>query len=101
MRSLWCLALRDVSLISVKLMWLRLVCWFLISCFYIPYVFAGSQLREIFDKINNLLSGKSVQSGGRTVSVTQHPQGLDFVYYKLAEKFVVRKCSFYWDDKGS
>ncbi|XP_076211403.1 mRNA export factor GLE1 [Aptenodytes patagonicus] len=49
---------------------------------------AGSQLREIFDKINNLLSGKSVQSGGRTVSVTQHPQGLDFVYYKLAEKFV-------------
>ncbi|XP_065504501.1 mRNA export factor GLE1 isoform X1 [Caloenas nicobarica] len=48
----------------------------------------GSQLREIFDKINNLLSGKSVQSGGRTVSVTQHPQGLDFVYYKLAEKFV-------------
>ncbi|XP_025905240.1 nucleoporin GLE1 [Nothoprocta perdicaria] len=49
---------------------------------------AGSQLREIFDKINNLLSGKSVQSGGRTVSVTQHPQGLDFVHYKLAEKFV-------------
>uniref|UniRef100_U3J9T2 mRNA export factor GLE1 n=1 Tax=Anas platyrhynchos platyrhynchos TaxID=8840 RepID=U3J9T2_ANAPP len=49
---------------------------------------AGSQLREIFDKINNLLSGKSVQSGGRSVSVTQHPQGLDFVYYKLAEKFV-------------
>ncbi|XP_074747263.1 mRNA export factor GLE1 isoform X2 [Strix uralensis] len=49
---------------------------------------AGSQLREVFDKINNLLSGKSVQSGGRTVSVTQHPQGLDFVYYKLAEKFV-------------
>ncbi|NXL28256.1 GLE1 protein, partial [Glaucidium brasilianum] len=49
---------------------------------------AGSQLREVFDKINNLLSGKSVQSGGRTVSVTQHPQGLEFVYYKLAEKFV-------------
>ena len=63
--------------------------------------FAGSQLREIFDKINNLLSGKSVQSGGRTVSVTQHPQGLDFVYYKLAEKFVVRKCSLYWGGKGS
>uniref|UniRef100_A0A8C8RUS4 mRNA export factor GLE1 n=1 Tax=Pelusios castaneus TaxID=367368 RepID=A0A8C8RUS4_9SAUR len=49
---------------------------------------AGSQLREIFDKISHLLSGKSVQSGGRTVSVTQHPKGLDFVYYKLAEKFV-------------
>ncbi|NXY73455.1 GLE1 protein, partial [Glareola pratincola] len=49
---------------------------------------AGSKLREVFDKINNLLSGKSVMSGGRTVSVTQHPQALDFVYYKLAEKFV-------------
>ncbi|XP_077162586.1 mRNA export factor GLE1 isoform X2 [Paroedura picta] len=49
---------------------------------------AGSQLREIFDKINNLLSGKSVHSGGRNISVTQHPQGLAFVYFKLAEKFV-------------
>ncbi|NWH65903.1 GLE1 protein, partial [Geococcyx californianus] len=49
---------------------------------------AGSQVREVFDKINNLLSGKPVQSGGRTVSVTQHPQGLNFVCYKLAEKFV-------------
>ncbi|XP_069729289.1 mRNA export factor GLE1 isoform X2 [Phaenicophaeus curvirostris] len=49
---------------------------------------AGSQLREIFDRIDNLLSGKPVQTGGRTVSVTQHPQALDFVYYKLAEKFV-------------
>ncbi|KAL8174671.1 UNVERIFIED_CONTAM: Nuclear pore complex nucleoporin component, partial [Gekko kuhli] len=49
---------------------------------------AGSQLREIFDKINSLLSGKSVHSGGRNVSVTQHPQGLAFVYFKLAEKFV-------------
>ncbi|XP_051492296.1 mRNA export factor GLE1 [Apus apus] len=49
---------------------------------------SGSQLREIFDKIDNLLSGKSVQTGGRTVSVTQHPQGLEFVHYKLAEKFV-------------
>ncbi|XP_060107185.1 mRNA export factor GLE1 [Heteronotia binoei] len=49
---------------------------------------AGSQLREIFDKINNLLSGKSVHSGGSNISVTQHPQGLGFVYFKLAEKFV-------------
>ncbi|KAM6316004.1 mRNA export factor GLE1-like [Podargus strigoides] len=49
---------------------------------------SGSRLREIFDKINNLLSGKFVQTGRRTVSVTQHPQGLEFVYYKLAEKFV-------------
>uniref|UniRef100_A0A8D0HCA2 mRNA export factor GLE1 n=1 Tax=Sphenodon punctatus TaxID=8508 RepID=A0A8D0HCA2_SPHPU len=49
---------------------------------------AGSQLRAIFDKISNLLAGKSVQSGGRNVALTQHPQGLDFVYYKLADKFV-------------
>ncbi|NWR55212.1 GLE1 protein, partial [Bucorvus abyssinicus] len=49
---------------------------------------AGSSLKEIFDRINNLLTGKPVQYGGRTVSVTQHPQALDFVYYKLAEKFV-------------
>ncbi|OXB72165.1 UNVERIFIED_CONTAM: hypothetical protein H355_000882 [Colinus virginianus] len=49
---------------------------------------AGSQLRQVFDKINSFLSGKPVQSGGQTVLATQHPQGLDFVFYKLAEKFV-------------
>ncbi|KAM8934278.1 mRNA export factor GLE1 [Pelodytes ibericus] len=49
---------------------------------------AGTQLREIFDKINNLLQGKPVASGGRTVSTANHPQGLEFVCYKLAEKFV-------------
>ncbi|XP_061208854.1 mRNA export factor GLE1 [Neopsephotus bourkii] len=49
---------------------------------------AGSQLREIFDRIDNLLSGKAVHTEGKSVSVTQHPQGLDFVYYKVAEKFV-------------
>ncbi|XP_041270886.1 nucleoporin GLE1-like [Onychostruthus taczanowskii] len=49
---------------------------------------SGSKLREVFDKINNLLSGKPVQTEGQTVLVTQHPQGLDFVCYKLAEKFV-------------
>nr|XP_031533486.1 nucleoporin GLE1 isoform X2 [Vicugna pacos] len=48
----------------------------------------GSKLKEIFDKIHSLLSGKPVQSGGRSVSVTLNPQGLDFVQYKLAEKFV-------------
>lgn len=68
---------------------LSLACWPLSNLTLPRDVFTGSQLREIFDKINNLLSGKSVQSGGRMVSVTQHPQGLDFVYYKLAEKFVV------------
>lgn len=50
---------------------------------------SGSQLREIFDKIDKLLSGRAVMSGGRSVSTSQHPQGLDFVSYKLAEKFVV------------
>ncbi|XP_024417955.1 mRNA export factor GLE1 [Desmodus rotundus] len=49
---------------------------------------AGSKLKEIFDKIHSLLSGKPVQCGGRTVSVSMDPQGLDFVQYKLAEKFV-------------
>ncbi|XP_078502733.1 mRNA export factor GLE1 isoform X2 [Lissotriton helveticus] len=49
---------------------------------------SGSQLREIFDKINNLLLGKPILSGGRSVCVTLHPEGLDFVHYKLAEKFV-------------
>lgn len=50
----------------------------------------GSKLKEVFDKIHSLLSGKPVQSGGRSVCVTLNPQGLDFVQYKLAEKFVVR-----------
>ncbi|XP_029295234.1 mRNA export factor GLE1 [Cottoperca gobio] len=49
---------------------------------------SGSQLREIFDKINKLLSGRGLVSGGKSVSTSQHPQGLDFVSYKLAEKFV-------------
>uniref|UniRef100_H3B0F2 mRNA export factor GLE1 n=1 Tax=Latimeria chalumnae TaxID=7897 RepID=H3B0F2_LATCH len=49
---------------------------------------SGSQLREVFEKINNLLSGKPVQSGGKVISATQHPQGLEFVYFKLADKFV-------------
>jgi hypothetical protein len=51
--------------------------------------YPGSKLREIFDKIDKLLSGRSVVSGGKSVSTSQHPNGLDFVSYKLAEKFVV------------
>lgn len=49
---------------------------------------SGSQLQEIFDKIDKLLSGRAVMSGGKSVSTSQHPQGLNFVSYKLAEKFV-------------
>uniref|UniRef100_A0A8D3AZ98 mRNA export factor GLE1 n=1 Tax=Scophthalmus maximus TaxID=52904 RepID=A0A8D3AZ98_SCOMX len=51
---------------------------------------SGSQLREIFDKIDKLLSGRAVVSGGKSVSTSQHPQGLEFVSYKLAEKFVMQ-----------
>ncbi|XP_033829253.1 mRNA export factor GLE1 [Periophthalmus magnuspinnatus] len=49
---------------------------------------SGSSLRDIFDKIDKLLSGKTVQSGGMSVSTTHHPQGRQFACYKLAEKFV-------------
>ncbi|XP_068617180.1 mRNA export factor GLE1 isoform X2 [Brachionichthys hirsutus] len=49
---------------------------------------SGSQLRKIFDKIDKLLSGQEVLSGGKSVSTSQHPQGLGFVSYALAEKFV-------------
>lgn len=50
---------------------------------------SGSQLREIFDKIDKLLSGQALVSGGKSVSTSHHPGGPDFVAYKLAEKFVV------------
>ncbi|XP_053551850.1 mRNA export factor GLE1 [Bombina bombina] len=48
----------------------------------------GTRLRDIFDKLNNLLIGKEVSSRNRSISVKAHPQGLEFAYYKLAEKFV-------------
>ncbi|XP_007527123.1 mRNA export factor GLE1 isoform X1 [Erinaceus europaeus] len=49
---------------------------------------AGSSLKEVFDKIHNLLAGKPVQFVGRSVSISLSPYGLDFVQYKLAENFV-------------
>ncbi|XP_036434767.1 nucleoporin GLE1 [Colossoma macropomum] len=49
---------------------------------------SGSQLKEIFDKIDKLLSGRQIVSSGKSVSTSQHPHGLEFVSYKLAEKFV-------------
>ncbi|XP_026781722.1 mRNA export factor GLE1 isoform X2 [Pangasianodon hypophthalmus] len=49
---------------------------------------SGSQLKEIFDKIDRLLLGRPVVSGGKSVSTSLHPHGLEFVSYKLAEKFV-------------
>ncbi|XP_061881102.1 mRNA export factor GLE1-like isoform X2 [Entelurus aequoreus] len=49
---------------------------------------SGSHLQEIFGKLTKLLSGQAVVHGGQSVSTSQHPQGLDFVCYKMAEKFV-------------
>ncbi|KAL0979553.1 hypothetical protein UPYG_G00186480 [Umbra pygmaea] len=49
---------------------------------------SGSKLREIFDKIDKLLTGRPVVSGGKSISTSQHANALDFVSYKLAEKFV-------------
>ncbi|XP_034018954.1 nucleoporin GLE1-like [Thalassophryne amazonica] len=49
---------------------------------------SGNQLREIFDKLDKLLSGRPVVTGGRSVSTSDHPQGLDFVYYRTAEMLV-------------
>ncbi|KFQ00278.1 Nucleoporin GLE1, partial [Leptosomus discolor] len=49
---------------------------------------SGSHLKMVFDKLSNLLSGKTIQCFGVTAAVTDHPEGLDFVCYKLAERFV-------------
>ncbi|XP_027022762.1 mRNA export factor GLE1 [Tachysurus fulvidraco] len=49
---------------------------------------SGSKLKEIFDKIDQLLLGRQVIFGGKGISTSQHPYGLEFVSYKLAEKFV-------------
>lgn len=51
---------------------------------------SGSQLKEIFEKIDKLLSGRTVMSGGKTVCASHHRCGQEFINYKLAEKFVVR-----------
>uniref|UniRef100_A0A8C5Q8Y8 mRNA export factor GLE1 n=1 Tax=Leptobrachium leishanense TaxID=445787 RepID=A0A8C5Q8Y8_9ANUR len=48
----------------------------------------ASLLREIFEKLNSFLLGKQMTSSGQKVSVTQHPQGMEFACYRLAEKFV-------------
>uniref|UniRef100_A0A671RHE5 mRNA export factor GLE1 n=1 Tax=Sinocyclocheilus anshuiensis TaxID=1608454 RepID=A0A671RHE5_9TELE len=49
---------------------------------------SGAPLKEAFEKIDKLLSSRPVTSAGKTVCTSQHPQGLEFVSYKLAEKFV-------------
>lgn len=49
---------------------------------------SGSKLRGVFQKMDDLLSGRKVQCRDKSVSATQHPHGLDFVFYKVAEVFV-------------
>lgn len=49
----------------------------------------GSQVKEIYDKIEQLLSGQPVVLERKSVSTSLHPQGHKFTVYKLAEKFVV------------
>ncbi|KAM9392005.1 mRNA export factor GLE1 isoform 2-T2 [Pholidichthys leucotaenia] len=49
---------------------------------------SGSKVCEIFNKLDKLLSGQAVVSEGKSLSASQHPQGLGFVTYKVAEKFV-------------
>ncbi|XP_077600411.1 mRNA export factor GLE1-like [Stigmatopora nigra] len=49
---------------------------------------SGIQLREIFEQLDKLLSGGAIVSGGRSICSSHHPQGSDFVFYKVAERFV-------------
>ncbi|XP_072308427.1 uncharacterized protein [Eucyclogobius newberryi] len=49
---------------------------------------SGSHLRDIFDKLDQLLSGGTVQSWGLSRPEELHPQALPFFCSKLAEKFV-------------
>ncbi|XP_057213365.1 mRNA export factor GLE1 [Triplophysa rosa] len=49
---------------------------------------SGSKLKEIFEKIDKLLSGRAVMSGGKSVCASHHRCGQEFINYKLAEKFV-------------
>ncbi|CAG09648.1 unnamed protein product, partial [Tetraodon nigroviridis] len=48
----------------------------------------GSQVKDIYEKIDQLLSGQPLVLEGRSVSTSLHPQGQKFTFYKLAEKFV-------------
>lgn len=50
---------------------------------------SGSQVKELYDKIDLFLSGQPVMLEGRSVSTSMHPQAQNFAFYKVAEKFVV------------
>ncbi|XP_072287328.1 mRNA export factor GLE1 isoform X2 [Pyxicephalus adspersus] len=45
-------------------------------------------VKEVFKKLNTLLSGEEVRMRDYTVSVSRHALALEFVNYKLAERFV-------------
>ncbi|TNM90083.1 hypothetical protein fugu_004317 [Takifugu bimaculatus] len=49
---------------------------------------SGSQVKELFDKIDQFLSGQPVMLEGKSVSTSMHPQAQNFAFYKVAEKFV-------------
>lgn len=50
---------------------------------------SGSQVKELYNKIDQFLSGQPVILEGKSVSTSLHPQGQNFAFYKVAEKFVV------------
>lgn len=59
---------------------------------------SGSQVKELYDKIDQLLSGQPVMLEGKSVSTSMHPQAQNFAFYKVAEKFVVSPHPLALDD---
>ncbi|KAM5146380.1 mRNA export factor GLE1 isoform 2-T2 [Mantella aurantiaca] len=47
-------------------------------------------VQEIFKKLNTLLAGGDVRMRDYSVSISKHPLALEFVNYKLAERFVTQ-----------
>ncbi|KAM9324325.1 mRNA export factor GLE1 [Gastrophryne carolinensis] len=48
---------------------------------------SGVKVKEVFHTINDFLMGAPVRRANCSISISQHPQALEFVYYKLAERF--------------
>lgn len=70
-------------------------CFDLVKAVTIPVNALANSLsvQEKLDQLSSILSGKSFQSGPRTVSCLSHSLGLRFCLDKLAEKIVV-SCFF-------
>ncbi|XP_068104631.1 mRNA export factor GLE1 [Hyperolius riggenbachi] len=49
---------------------------------------SGRDVEVVFKKLNTLLKGEQLNLRFCTVTLSQHPEALDFVSYKLAERFV-------------